>query len=138
MKNTDPSSSLEPKDGDFVAYLKKLEAGQIGTLGGLHVSLPQGDQRGMVVVETTKEIVGRNEQIKAQRTASIDQGVTAAMTVSGPVLALVGVVFVAAAVAMPGEFDFLIPFGMVLLFFSVVLSAEAKKRRKKNNSQTNQ
>ena len=34
------------------------------------------------------------------------------------------------AIAAPGDFDFLIPFGMVSIFFSVVLTAEGKKRRK--------
>ena len=131
MKNMDPAQELEPANGDFVAYLKKLEEGKINRLGGLHVSLPEGAQEGMVVVQTTREIADSKLREKEKRQAAVKASAATAMMLSGPALALIGVGLIIFAIAMPGNFDFLIPIGMASIFFSVVLTAEGKKRRKK-------
>ena len=130
MKNLDPAQELEPANGDFVAYLKKLEEGKIDRLGGLHVSLPDGDQQGMVLVQTPKEIADDKLREKEKRDIAVRASAAAAMMLLGPALALTGIGLIVFAIAAPGDFDFLIPFGMVSIFFSVVLTAEGRKRRK--------
>ncbi len=131
MKNIDPSKALEPAGGDFVAYLKKLEQGKINELGGLHISLPDGAQDGMVVVQTTEEIAGRAyEQAQESRAASEFKRANL-MIIAGFALGVLGLVMITAGSAMRDTLEIFIPFGMVAVFAAVVLSAEGKKRKKR-------
>ena len=130
--NLDPARELEPKDGDFIAYLKELEEGKINTTGGLHVSLPDGSQQGMVLVQTTQEIAEDRSAVLAQRRAASRTAALALMSVVGALAGLASFALLAVGIAYPDEFEFLIPFGMVLLFVSVVVNAETRKRKKAN------
>ena len=129
--NLDPARELEPKDGDFIAYLKELEEGKINTTGGLHVSLPDGSQQGMVLVQTTQEIAEDRSAVLAQRRAASRTAALALMSVVGALAGLASFALLV-GIAYPDEFEFLIPFGMVLLFVSVVVNAETRKRKKAN------
>lgn len=120
------SSSLDPKNGDFVQYLKDLESGKVRNLQGLHIQLPSETDTGMLTVT-------RQEPPKPKPTREpAPVGMTQArvlLGISNIVLAL-GIALFALCIIDEALMD-MTPLAMFMLFGGFVGNAESRKRIKR-------
>lgn len=121
------SNSLEPKNGDFVAYLKELEAGRLKDLKGLSIQSASESDSGMLTVTKLEE----EKPLRRLAPFTADRGLPAAfLTTAGSALLLLGGGVFALALSLPNMLDAM-PVAMFLVFFGIVATAEGRKRRKK-------
>ena len=121
--------NLEPKDGDFVRYLKELESGQISQLKGLHVNLQEAQDTGIVTVRTGADIAQeQTRQRKFQQSARQDAVMLTVRLIS-PLVAVLGFVLMALGMYYPYQFESLIPVGMFVTFAGFVLTGQTRKKK---------
>ena len=122
------SHSLEPKNGDFVAYLKDLEAGRVKELQGLSIQSAAESGSGMLTVKRLEENPDQPQKLALFRP---DRALsTTLLTSVGGMLLVLGAVVFAFALALPEMLNAM-PVAMFLIFFGIVATAEGRKRRKK-------
>ena len=93
--------SLEPPDGDYVAYLDKL-------------------LKDAVPADTDDDPYLKNEPVVRMAFALI--------RLAGPLIALAGVILMATGVAFDRSDN--IPLGMILVFIGVVTTAQARNKKR--------
>ncbi|WP_288560079.1 hypothetical protein [Duodenibacillus massiliensis] len=124
--------SLEPPDGDYVAYLDKLLKGKIGSLSPLSVTADNG----MVTVRSTAEPAPlQGDAVPADtdydpylKNEPVVRMAFALIRLAGPLIALAGVILMATGVAFDRSDN--IPLGMILVFIGVVTTAQARNKKR--------
>lgn len=124
--------SLEPPDGDYVAYLDKLMKGKIGSLSPLSVTADNG----MVTVRSTAEpaplqgdaVPADTDDDPYPKNEPVVRMAFALIRLAGPLIALVGVILMATGVAFDRSDN--IPLGMILVFIGVVTTAQARNKKR--------
>ena len=124
--------SLEPPDGDYVAYLDKLMKGKIGSLSPLSVTADNG----MVTVRSTAEpaplqgdaVPADTDDAPYLKNEPIVRMAFALIRLAGPLIALAGVILMATGVAFDRSDN--IPLGMILVFIGVVTTAQARNKKR--------
>lgn len=124
--------SLEPPDGDYVAYLDKLMKGKIGSLSSLSVTADNG----MVTVRSTAEpapLQGDAVPVDTDydpylKNEPVVRMAFALIRLAGPLIALAGVILMATGVAFDRSDN--IPLGMILVFIGVVTTAQARNKKR--------
>lgn len=124
--------SLEPPDGDYVAYLDNLMKGKIGSLSPLSVTADNG----MVTVRSTAEpapLQGDAVPVDTDddpylKNEPVVRMAFALIRLAGPLIALAGVILMATGVAFDRSDN--IPLGMILVFIGVVTTAQARNKKR--------
>ena len=103
--------TLEPHNGDYIAFLKEIEKGN-AKVSGLTVSV-NSDMPGMVTVRRTNE----SDQASSSPgfIAKNKNAMPALLRLAGSVIALFGVLFIIAGMSEP-SLQNLIPVGMFVTF----------------------
>lgn len=134
--------TLEPENGDYIAFLKEIEKGNT-RVQGLTVTVSE-ETPGMVTVRRKSEV--GQEQPFASSDAKFVKGPFAFATLlmaAGFIFTLIGVLFIALGMMDPG-YQNLIPVGMFVTFGGLVCALsnrqklERLKRLQQQNSTNNQ
>ena len=102
--------TLEPDNGDYIAFLKEIERGN-AKIRGLTVTTSD-ETPGMVAVRRQSDLQKARSALNSRR---FSLSSTALSVLGGAVVAVIGIIFIIAGILDPQQQN-LIPIGMFLLF----------------------
>ena len=130
--------TLEPANGDYIAFLKEIERGN-AKIQGLTVTTSD-ETPGMVAVRRKSDLQKARDVLDPRRFVLSS---TALSIIGGAAVAVLGLVFIMSGILDPEQQD-LIPIGMFVTFGGLVFSLssrqrlERQKRRQQTDSSTTQ
>lgn len=128
---------LEPENGDFTAYIKKLETGKAAELKGLHIDPESQAQDGMITVRTSEQVQERINAENARRTQSLNAAAPVILGVFGAMVMCCSLALFAMGIVDEEIADECIPLAMGGMFIGIVLmsqSAAFARRMKRENA----
>lgn len=130
--------TLEPDNGDYIAFLKEIERGN-AKIRGLTVTTSD-ETPGMVAVRRQSDLQKARSALSSRR---FSLSSTALSVLGGAVVAVIGIIFIIAGILDPQQQN-LIPIGMFVTFGGLVFSLssrqrlERQRRRQQTDSSNNQ
>ena len=130
--------TLEPDNGDYIAFLKEIERGN-AKIRGLTVTTSD-ETPGMVAVRRQSDLQKARSALNSRR---FSLSSTALSVLGGAVVAVIGIIFIIAGILDPQQQN-LIPIGMFVTFGGLVFSLssrqrlERQRRRQQTDSSNNQ
>lgn len=130
--------TLEPDNGDYIAFLKEIERGN-AKIRGLTVTTSD-ETPGMVAVRRQSDLQKARSALTSRR---FSLSSTALSVLGGAVVAVIGIIFIIAGILDPQQQN-LIPIGMFVTFGGLVFSLssrqrlERQRRRQQTDSSNNQ
>lgn len=130
--------TLEPDNGDYIAFLKEIERGN-AKIRGLTVTTSD-EMPGMVAVRRQSDLKKARSALDPRR---FSLSSTALSVLGGAAVAVIGIIFIIGGILDPEQQD-LIPIGMFVTFGGLVFSLssrqrlERQRRRQQTDSSNNQ
>ena len=130
--------TLEPDNGDYIAFLKEIERGN-AKIRGLTVTTSD-ETPGMVAVRRQSDLQKARSALNSRRFSLSSPALS---VLGGAVVAVIGIIFIIAGILDPQQQN-LIPIGMFVTFGGLVFSLssrqrlERQRRRQQTDSSNNQ
>lgn len=114
--------TLEPANGDYIAFLKEIERGN-AKVQGLTVTTSD-ETPGMVAVRKKSDLQKARNVLDPSRFALSS---TALSVIGGAIVAVIGIIFIIGGI-LDSEQQDLIPIGMFVTFGGLVFSLSSRQR----------